>query len=109
MRNTWTSSIDALQNSMAFIMLVVGIGLVVVAAYIGTQPCDVGCENAEEAGKGKAVSTTIIGAGFAGALLIVLSVIELSPHLCWVCCNRSQLEVKVGKILFFFYLSLSFI
>ena len=56
------------------------------------------CENAEEAGKGKAVSTTIIGAGFAGALLIVLSVIELSPHLCGVCCNRSQLEVKVGKI-----------
>ena len=105
-RNTWSDSIDALQNCMAFFMLTLGIGLLVYTGYVSTRPCDSECLGEEKLNdaSGKAeVNFVIIGFALLGVLLSLLACIELLPQIC----GCRSLERKVGKILFFFYVVVS--
>jgi hypothetical protein len=102
-RNTWADSIDAVQNFMAFFLLMAGIVAGVLGIYVATLPA----EKEVEMFGGSSALPILLGCAGTAALLIILAIFELSPHLCGVCCNRYEMEKKVGKILFFFYAALT--
>lgn len=90
-------------------MLVAGIGMIAAASYIGSQECDPECELAEAQNPDNDTGFVVTVAGGAGIVLVVLALIELSPHLSESGDVTLSMEETVGKLLFFVYGFLSLV
>ena len=83
--------------------------MIVAASYIGSQECDPECELAEAQNPDNDTGFVVTAAGGAGIVLVVLALIELSPHMCESGDVSLSMEKTVGKLLVFVYGFLSLV